>query len=77
MRIAMFVCSAYTVTREYKEFVTVYAFLASTYTKEGVIVPPPPTATSLKTAATVAAMSPEEDLSASAASEVTLAPCSN
>ena len=49
-----------------------YAFLASTYTKEGVIIPPPPTATSLKTVATVAAMSPDEDLSASSASEVGL-----
>ncbi len=64
--------SAYSVTREYKEFLTLYAFLASTYTKEGVIIPPPPTATSLKTVATVAAMSPDEDLSASSASEVGL-----
>ena len=62
--------SSYSVTREYKEFLTLYAFLAATYTKEGVIVPPPPTATSLKTVATVAAMSPDEDLSSSSASEV-------
>jgi hypothetical protein len=48
-----------------------YAYLTTTYTKEGVIVPPPPTTTSLKTVATVASLSPDEDLAASSASEVT------
>lgn len=64
--------SSYSVTREYKEFLTLYTFLSTTYTKEGVIIPPPPTTTSLKTVATVAALSPDEDLSSSSASEVGL-----
>jgi len=65
-------CSSYSVTREYKDFLTLHAFLAFTYTKEGVIVPPPPAAESLKTVATVASLSPDEDLSASSASQVSL-----
>lgn len=52
-------------TREYKDFLAVYAFLESTYSKEGVIVPPPPAQASLKTVATVASLSPDQDLSAS------------
>ena len=32
--------SSYSVTREYKEFLTLYTFLSTTYTKEGVIIPP-------------------------------------